>query len=848
MAKRVQFNDLSKPGDDGPITAWAWDFGDPDSGAQNTSALQNPYHDYATSGTYIVKLTITGSGTDGTDDVTHNLTVDVPVPIADFSSVVTGLSVAFTDHSEPGPSGPITNYAWDFGDGTTGGTGGGGGQFPTTGILDDFNLYATGTLNGKGNWLAPLGGSATGELQVGTNAIHTINPPLAVGSAYLSPTYGPDVEAYCTLVALDTQNPGSYMRLFARCQNPTSATTRSQYQINVKADGNWRIERVKNNATATILGTYTQAISVNDKIGISIIGQVITAWWWDASDSTWHVVGTYTDDSVDKITAAGKVGLILEGRSTEQLITLDDFGGGTYVPGGGDPANPTHVYSAPGSYSVKLTVTGTGTDGTDEVTKNVVAVAAAQLTAIFTSTRSGPLVSFNSYSTPGPSGPITAYNWDFGDGSTHGTTQNPTHTYAASGTYTVRLTVTGTGADGTNYIEHSVDVVVPPPSGGTIFEQFIAKSNFSRPAFTPTRTVRFKDKAGLDAALADLRAGDLVKYDPASFGLTKKPLVISSNYQIRNKKLSGRAVLDFGCSHNVWDSSKIVPDFVSFTETRIEWEAFSFIDNTNLDVWGGDYHSDHGAGFRFMGNVIDCQCLDLYCHDIGGSGVGVQSIDSHTGEPRTIDGLVIRAEINRFSMDPSIDPHDDKGTGSHGAIIHGNGGHTDNCHFYFYAHDPLRPGESAPDKTGVVRVWPEGAGGSACEPGCNWSTLPAFSADHSNTSQNNNHYTVYGENLLMTPMHTGCVNPGSTASQTGGNLMDNWGSVPMNGMICDFLGGVNLSGAIMHGAGGGWGTNANPRIKVLIGRGYKTNQFVGGGGNVAERYVSGKNIDYVDCT
>ena len=43
------------------------------------------------------------------------------------------------------------------------------------------------------------------------------------------------------------------------------------------------------------------------------------------------------------------------------------------------------------------------------------------------------------------SGPITSYLWDFGDGNTS-TLQNPQHTYAASGTYTVTLIVTS--ADG----------------------------------------------------------------------------------------------------------------------------------------------------------------------------------------------------------------------------------------------------------------------------------------------------------------------------------------------------------------------------------------------------------------
>ncbi len=46
-------------------TSWAWDFGDPASGVNNTSTLQNPSHVYSTAGQYTVSLTATnGQGSD----------------------------------------------------------------------------------------------------------------------------------------------------------------------------------------------------------------------------------------------------------------------------------------------------------------------------------------------------------------------------------------------------------------------------------------------------------------------------------------------------------------------------------------------------------------------------------------------------------------------------------------------------------------------------------------------------------------------------------------------------------------------------------------------------------------
>lgn len=55
----VSFNDDSYDDDDGSITSWSWNFGDPSSGANNTSTGEYPSHDYAAPGMYTVTLTVT---------------------------------------------------------------------------------------------------------------------------------------------------------------------------------------------------------------------------------------------------------------------------------------------------------------------------------------------------------------------------------------------------------------------------------------------------------------------------------------------------------------------------------------------------------------------------------------------------------------------------------------------------------------------------------------------------------------------------------------------------------------------------------------------------------------------
>ena len=55
----------------GEIVAWQWDFGDPASGAANTSAERSPERIYATPGVYRVTLKVTDDR--GTTDRTQQV-------------------------------------------------------------------------------------------------------------------------------------------------------------------------------------------------------------------------------------------------------------------------------------------------------------------------------------------------------------------------------------------------------------------------------------------------------------------------------------------------------------------------------------------------------------------------------------------------------------------------------------------------------------------------------------------------------------------------------------------------------------------------------------------------------
>jgi PKD repeat protein len=106
---------------------------------------------------------------------------------------------------------------------------------------------------------------------------------------------------------------------------------------------------------------------------------------------------------------------------------------------GGNPStstaqNPTVTYSTAGVYDVSLVASGPG--GTSTFTQPGFITVNANPTAGFGTSVNGATVAFNNSSAN-----ATSYVWSFGDNS-NSTEENPSHTYAAPGTYTVTLTAT----------------------------------------------------------------------------------------------------------------------------------------------------------------------------------------------------------------------------------------------------------------------------------------------------------------------------------------------------------------------------------------------------------------------
>ena len=120
-----------------------------------------------------------------------------------------------------------------------------------------------------------------------------------------------------------------------------------------------------------------------------------------------------------------------------------DFGDGSAaVP----DQNPLHTFGAAGTFQVKLTVTDN--NGATGTITNAVTVGTpgnqlptASFVFVTPTCTAGTPCGFHSTSTD-PDGQVVTWDWDFGDGSAHGTGADATHTYGAAGTFPVTLTVT----------------------------------------------------------------------------------------------------------------------------------------------------------------------------------------------------------------------------------------------------------------------------------------------------------------------------------------------------------------------------------------------------------------------
>ncbi len=481
----VLFSDRST----GNVTAWSWTFGDGES-----STLAEPLHTYLAPGTYSVQLIVTGPGGSASRTRTNYITVDPAAPIAGFTATPTSgpadLTVAFTDTS----TFSVTSRAWTFGDGDT------------STEANPVHAYTT-----PGTYSVGLTVTGPGGTDTLTRAdLVTVTEPAPIAAFTATPTNG---AAPLNVAFTDTsQNVvTSWMWDFgdgglSPLENPMHTyQAAGTYTVSLTVAGPGGSDSVTRVGYVTVtepspVADFTGAPTSGDwPLNVAFADQSqspVTSWAWDFGDGassterdpqhTYASAGSFTvsltatgPGGADTRTRAGYVvvddpppvasfgGAPRNGTVPLAVTFLDmssapvtsrswDFGDG----GSSTLSSPMHTYTEAGAYTVSLTVTGPG--GTDVRTRVGFVVALdPPPSADFTATPSAggaPLtVSFADAS----SGGVSSWLWDFGDGSSS-TLADPVHTYLEAGTYTVALTVAGTGGVDTRTV---VDLIVVTPTG-----------------------------------------------------------------------------------------------------------------------------------------------------------------------------------------------------------------------------------------------------------------------------------------------------------------------------------------------------------------------------------------------
>ncbi|NNG35831.1 PKD domain-containing protein [Nakamurella aerolata] len=194
-------------------------------------------------------------------------------------------------------------------------------------------------------------------------------------------------------------------------------------------------------------GTYQVKLTVTDDKG--------------ASNSVTHPVTVSHADPTAKFTAtAADLKISFDGSASTATDGAKitgyawDFGDGSAA---GTGATPSHTYATGGTYQVKLTVTDS-LGAKNSITKAVAVTAGNKApTAAFSSSADGLTATFDGSASADPDGSIASYAWDFGDQSAAGSGATVSHSYAAAGTYQVKLTVTD-NSGATASVTHAVTV------------------------------------------------------------------------------------------------------------------------------------------------------------------------------------------------------------------------------------------------------------------------------------------------------------------------------------------------------------------------------------------------------
>ncbi len=401
-------------GDPANITAYNWDFGD-----GNFSTEADPQYIYASSGNFTTRLTVTGlDGREATTEtqiaVSEAVVIAPPVPAfsAEPVSGSVGQPVQFTNQT----TGDVSDYVWDFGDGSP--------------VVTDANPAHI--FNVAGDFTVVLTANGPG------------------GSAQASAVYSVAAPAQPPVPAFSAEPVNGSVGQPVQFTNQTTGDV-SDYVWDF-GDGSPVVTDANPTYTFNSAGDFTVVLTANGPGG-------------SAQASAVYSVAAPAQPPVPAFSAEPVNGSLGQPVQFTNQTTGDvsdymwDFGDGSPVV---TDANPTYTFNSAGDFTVVLTANGPGGSAQASAVYSVAAPAQPPVPAFSAEPVSGSVgqpVQFTNQTT----GDVSDYVWDFGDGSPVVTDANPTYIFNVAGDFTVVLTANGPGGSAQASAVYSVAAPAQPP-------------------------------------------------------------------------------------------------------------------------------------------------------------------------------------------------------------------------------------------------------------------------------------------------------------------------------------------------------------------------------------------------
>ncbi len=401
----VSFTDVSVS-----AIAWNWNLGN-----GNTSASQTPpAQTYTTIGNSVITLTVTGANS--CRNIRTSTVTVFQSPVAAFSptSSCVGSAVTFTDQSTAVASNTITNWNWNFGDGS-----------PTTVLQNPVHTFtAMGTYT-----VTLVVNSAVCSSTLAQNFLVNVKPTAAFT---VSPVSG------CPTLTVNFTNGSANATSFLWDFGTTPTST--------------------SNATSPVFN-YTNSTATAISPTITLIAMTGAG----CSDTATQAINVFPKPvasfTVNTIPGCSPLALTFTNTSTGALNYNWDFGDGN----NSILTSPVHTYTNATLFAQTFTVqlVATNSNGCTDTTTQVITTFPKPLFTFTMIPASGcsPLnVNF-----PTIPGAVTT-NWDFGDGNTS-TSLNPNHTFTNTTLSNLTFTVTLIAQNAFTCVDtaYGMPVVFPKP-------------------------------------------------------------------------------------------------------------------------------------------------------------------------------------------------------------------------------------------------------------------------------------------------------------------------------------------------------------------------------------------------